>query len=81
MKSKREFYRTSITVDVLSEEPIGSNWSLVDIAQGMIQGDFSGIWRKAPAVTVTSTEAISILRDQGAEPGFFRLTEDGEDEE
>jgi hypothetical protein len=78
--SKRTFYRTTIQVVVLSEEPF-NYCDLDDVYQAITTGDCSG------EVTTTKTEEVdgptmaSALLDQHSDPGFFGLTEDGDDED
>jgi hypothetical protein len=80
--TKRKFYRTVIKVEVLSEGPIPNGMSLDKVNFHIVEGDCSGKveW------TVTNDEinghvAAMLLREQGSDPGFFRLTDEGNDYE
>jgi len=75
--SSNNFYRTVLTVEVLSEEPIDDGLSLADIAREGAEGSFSLV------VTTQATEAVSgvtmaqLLAAQGSDPGFFMLDDAG----
>ena len=84
MSSQRKFYRSVVQVEVLSEDP-WSEESLVDLgelAYAITDGDCSG---KA-TVSVhneekNGKEMAELLSAQASDPGFFMLTDDGEDSE
>ena len=73
------FYKTTITVTVLSEEPIPPDASLRDIAYNFTEGDDSGDWEITNTEFLNGKEAAAALIAQGSDPGFFGLTEDGEE--
>ncbi len=77
--SKRTFYKTTITLDILSEEPIPNPDDITTIANEMINGDYSGIVRDAEMDELDGKEAAEELMCQGSDPGFFGLDDDGED--
>ena len=77
--SKRTFYRTVIQVVVLSENPYNET-DLEQIAYDIKEGDQSG------QVTITSANeemnsktAVALLKEQGSEPSFFMLDDQGND--
>lgn len=69
-----EFYRTILTVEVLSDRPLtdqhGYNLSLEDIASEGAYGDFSLVW-KVNQMIVGRKELADLLIEQGSEPGFL----------
>jgi hypothetical protein len=80
--STRKFYRTVVTVEILSEDPFDGTQDLEYIDWAITDGDCSG--RKT--VTVDNAEldglaAAALLVAQGSDPEFFGLTEEGEDVE
>jgi hypothetical protein len=78
--SKRKFYKTVLKVVVLSEEPF--EWdSLEGVATAITDGGCSGDVKEVGSVLMSGREAAKALMDQGSDPGFFRLDEDGEDVE
>lgn len=76
----RKFYKTVITVTVLSEdEPLDSNMELESVHDAITTGDCSGqvVW--SDPVLLTPLEAAKALEEQGSDPGFFMLTADGKE--
>lgn len=79
MISNRTFYRTIVTVEVLSEEPLPPQISLDDIAMEIDDGDWSGKVEFGPSEPIDGPTAARLLRAQGSDPEFFQLNEQGED--
>ena len=80
-KSKRKFYRTEIKVVVLSETPYCLK-NLAQVHDDITYGDCSGDWSVLPtSKQLTPKQAAAALREQGSDPSFFRLTDDGKDDE
>lgn len=79
MPSKRTFYKTIISIEVLSEDPLPDQIDLNDIAYGITDGDWSGTVEKSFEKTLTGPETAVALADQGSDPEFFQLDEDGND--
>jgi hypothetical protein len=78
--TKRKFYKTTITVTVLSEEPLeGHRHSLADVVFGITEGDWSGEYAIAGRQELNGLQAVNELLRQGIDPGFFRLCEHGHD--
>lgn len=76
--SDRKFYKTVITVTVLSEdEPLDSNLDLEGVHDSITGGDCSGEVTWADPVLLTGAEAAAALKAQGSDPCFFRLNPDG----
>ena len=80
MISKRKFYRTVFVVEVLSEDPYDPE-DLSDVAVDITTGDMSGEWGIKSSTEVDAPTMAKLLLNQRSDPGFFRLTEDGEDVE
>jgi hypothetical protein len=76
--SERKFYRTVITLEVLSEEPYNPD-SLAQIAEDIMDGPCSGKWGITAQQTVDGPQMAKMLQEQGSDPDFFQLTEDGKD--
>jgi len=76
--SNRQFYKTIIPVEVLSEEPIG-DLDIQDILFRAEQGDFSMRVLPEQQTVLNGKEAADALDAQASAPSFFGLTEDGED--
>lgn len=74
------FYRTVIQVEVLSEEPL-PDCGLDHIAYLITEGDYSGSATTVSEEQVDGPTMARLLRAQGSEPGFFWLTEEGEETE
>ena len=79
-KSKREFYRTVIQVEILSEEPLNREMDLYEIANEITDGHSSGRVKTTVDNQVRSGKQMAkLLLEQGSDPEFFRLNEDGTD--
>jgi len=80
MAIKRKFYKTTIKVEVLSELPLPSNPNLAGIAYAIIDGDCSGTVTTESVEELDGPAAAKALMEQGSDPSFFMLTENGENE-
>lgn len=78
MASARTFYRTIVTIEVLSEEPTIPH-DLDALVQEITTGDFSGKAEFGDTQPIDGKTAALLLHEQGSDPGFFRLTEHGDD--
>ena len=80
MASNRTFYRTVMTVEILSEAPLSGDESLSDIVYLIEDGPCSG-----KVETVTENEKVDgprmaqLLQDQASDTAFFGLDEEGND--
>jgi hypothetical protein len=79
-QGERQFHKTVIKVTVLSEEPY-DNTDIHQLAYDISDGDCSGEVRIVSSKILTGRQAVKALQAQGSDPEFFRLTEDGEDNE
>jgi len=78
-KSKRKFYKMVVKLTVLSERPFTGNERLKDLAESIDDGDDVGTYEAIENKEIDATEAVKALRSVGSEPGFFSLTEAGQD--
>ena len=75
--SKRKFFRTVIEVVVLSEDTPIEYDSLYDVASAIDEGDCSGSVKLVEAKKISAVEAAKGLQEQGSDPEFFHLDENG----
>jgi len=76
----RKFYRTTIEVEVLSEDaPVSDSYDLSAIAHAITDGDWSGDICIKSTDEMTGLEAANALRSQGSDPAFFMLDDAGAD--
>ena len=74
----REFHRTIIKVEVLSEAPFGP--VALDTLHHMItEGDCSGHVKTLGQEELDGKQAAKALLSQASAPSFFNLTDKGED--
>jgi hypothetical protein len=66
------YYKTTIVVEVLSEEPIDPS-SLADIHDGITVGEWSGDWKIQATKPLSSEQMAQELIKQGTDPEFFGL--------
>ena len=66
------FYKTVVTVEILSEREISVN-SLHDIADQIETGDWSGAWDISSVEILSPKQMAKALIDQGSDPYFFGL--------
>ena len=78
--TERKFYRTVVEIEILSEEPY-SNENLSQIAYDITEGDCSGAYGVVNSETVDGKTMAEMLLNQGSDPGFFMLDEEGNDTE
>lgn len=76
--TERKFYRTVYEVVVLSEEQPNSP-SLETISHQITEGDWSGTFREKSQKELNGKQAARALYNQGSDPGFFQITDKGED--
>ena len=82
MASKRKFYRTIVTVEVLSEEPYlepVEDDDLQVLSYDIGVGDCSGRVNWGESQEVDGPTMARLLQEQASDPEFFGLDENGED--
>ncbi len=77
--SERKFYHRVYQVEVLSEEELSPEMELDDIHHAITDGDCSGVVSITKDERFDARKMAQLLMKQGSDPGFFQLTEDGED--
>ena len=73
----QKFYKTIYTIEVLSEEPIPDELSMLQIIEEASDGDYSYECVGHAEVELTPKEAAEALIAQNSDPEFFGLHEDG----
>lgn len=81
MSSERKFYKTVVTVEVLHEnrDDINDNMKLADVAEAIFSGPCSGKVSFSAPIEIGPKTAAKKLMEQGSDPGFFQLDEEGND--
>lgn len=80
--AERKFYRTTITIDVLSEEtPLDEDMTLTEIDYVITEGDCVGGNLSMAVEELTREECAEALTAMGSEPGFFDLLDEDEEDE
>lgn len=74
----RKFFKTTIVVEVLSEDTPIEFDNLAEVHHMVIEGDCSGQIIATDCVRLTGAEAAAELIKQGSDPRFFMLTDKGE---
>ena len=77
--SKRKFYKAVIEVVILCEDCPYEQNSLGGVAYDISIGECSGSWTIKKQTVLDGKQAARELQKQGSAPGFFQLTEKGED--
>lgn len=72
-----KFYRTTWTVVILSEEPVPESAPLENVLQECVNGDYSGRCAITKTEEINGQEMAKALIEQGSDPSFFGLNEDG----
>lgn len=77
--TKRKFYKTIISMRILSEDPIPRDLTITEIIQECDSGSFVGDEMEHKDTELNGKQAVAALYDVGSEPGFFRLNDRGGD--
>lgn len=79
------FYRTTFTIQVLSDHPLGEYHSARDIDFHLYDGDYEGKFIEKPTTSeqeqLTGKEMANALEEAGIGPWFFGLDIDGNPKE
>ena len=75
----RKFYKRTVTLEILSEEPIPPGMDIANVIFEAQNGDYSMREFGEKEVELNGKEAAEALRNQDSDPSFFRLTDDGND--
>ena len=79
--TNRTFYRTLIHVEVLSENPVAFE-HLSQVAEAIYDGDCSGKWEHDDEIVNQEVDGkimAKLLLNQGSDPAFFQIDENGDD--
>lgn len=76
--AKKKIYKSVLRVEILSEEPIDDCIELNDIDYQTTNGDWSGAmdWEYHNA-ELHGMEAVTNVQNQGSDPEFFQMDEEG----
>lgn len=76
--AKKKIYRKVFRFEVLSEEPIG-DMNLEEIAEETTTGHMSGqfLSTEIDNEVLTGKKAVMAIKNQGSDPEFFMLDENG----
>lgn len=75
----RKFYRTLLTLEILSEYDPVTDMSLADINYAITEGDYSGVMSVQSFEQLTSKQMADCTIAQGSDPEFFGLDATGND--
>jgi hypothetical protein len=79
-KKPRKFWKTVITVTVLSETyPLNEHWELENIAREINSGDLCGEVGVRSQKRLNRKQVVKELIDMNSEPAFFDLDMKGRD--
>lgn len=76
--TSRKFHKTVVQITILSEEEIGSV-TPEQIAYQISGGEWSGYVEITSRQEINGADAAKGLMEQGSDPEFFRITEEGEE--
>ena len=76
--TKRKFHKTILQVELLSEEPYVFT-DLEQVRYDMTEGHCSGVVKEKSREVLDGKQAARALKRQASDPGFFQLTDQGED--
>lgn len=79
--TKRKFYRTTFELVVLSEDKPANDLDLDALAHECYDGELVGDLHEKSVEELDGKQAAQALLAARSEPGFFQLTEEGEDED
>lgn len=75
----RKFYKQVIRVEILVEDAPYQPMALDDVVYEITEGGSSGTVTWEDPIELDGPGAAKALMEQGSDPGFFRLDEDGND--
>ena len=79
--TERKFYRTTIALEILSENPIPEGLEVADIVDEAVHGAYSMRHLPSTVTVLDGKEAADNLAVQGSDCHFFSLTPEGNDVE
>ena len=79
--TKRKFYKTIVSFEVLSEDPIPDSYNPADIWREGQDGGYSIYGRPLSGEVLNAKECATALIAQGSDPGFFGIDKNGKEVE
>lgn len=76
---KKNFHRYVYTIEVLTEGPIPDHMSMVDILNEADYGSYSSLILDTKSKKVNGKTMAKALMNQGSDPEFFGIDENGVD--
>jgi hypothetical protein len=76
---KGKVYKTIVTLEVLSSEPLG-NISLEDLAYQTEQGDMSLKSEQGKSIKLTGKKAVEVILSHGTDTEFFGMDKEGNED-
>lgn len=74
---KAAIYKTVLTIEVLSDEPLDPQMSTSDVVRDMIFGTTSGITKRSSPKLLKGKHAVKEIHKHGTDPSFFFMDENG----
>lgn len=71
--TKRKFYKTTVEIEILTEDTPYDASSLENIGYDISSGDCSGTWKITKSKTLNGKQAAKALIAQGSDPEFFGI--------
>jgi hypothetical protein len=68
-----KYFRTTIVIEVLSEDTQVDEISISEIAHRIANGEFSGEIKAARVEELTPAQMVIALTEQGNDSGFFHV--------
>ena len=77
MSKQKKIYKTIITIEVLSEEPIPSDMQVEDVIYEGNEGDYSIFVSEGKPKELIGYDAVKAIHKQGSDTDFFGMDEEG----
>jgi hypothetical protein len=77
--TKRKFFKTIITIEILSEAPFPESMDTSDVIREANVGSYSMRQMPRQQKEINGVQAAQALLTQGSDPSFFQLTPKGND--
>jgi hypothetical protein len=74
--SDSKFYKTVMTVTIISDTPVHPDATLSDVEGMITSGDWSGMVEISSTEELSPKETSEALIEQGTDPAFFGLDEE-----
>ena len=74
---KKTIYKTKVTIEILSDEPVNDNISLKDIQYEITDGQWSGKITHGESKPLKGKPAVKEILNHGTDPEFFFMDDKG----